>query len=266
MLTDGVPAKLWKGPAPGRLDWTQNEQWEAWSTDQPDEIVRNVVVPTLTAYLPEQRTDRAVVVCPGGAMHFVSMEYEGRSVAEILRDAGFAAFVVKYRVVPTPVDKAGFDRAISAAFHEGLSVADEVLPLAVADAVRAIELVRADGYRQVTLVGFSAGGRIAAEIVINGEPDRRPDFASIVYLPSLDPCSVPADAPPLFVLAAADDMLGIEGSLALHAAWRAAGAPVELHLFERGNHGFGTKPTGLPVDRWPDLLVSWLESVSAEAP
>lgn len=266
MMIDGVPVELWDGPAPGSQTWTHHEQWEAWSTDQTDEIVRNVVVPTVTAYLPEESTDRAVVVCPGGAMHFVSMEYEGRSVGELLRDAGFAAFVVKYRVVPTPADKAGFDRAISDAFHQGLSIAEAVLPLAVADAARAIELVRAEGYRRVTLVGFSAGGRIAAEIVINGELDRRPDAAAIVYLPSIEPISVPADAPPLFVLAAADDMLGIQGSLALHAAWRAAGAPVELHLFERGNHGFGTSVTGLPVDRWPDLLVSWLESVSAEGP
>jgi acetyl esterase/lipase len=72
----------------------------------------------------------------------------------------------------------------------------------------------------------------------------------------------PPGAPPLFVLAAADDPLGIDGSLALHEAWRSAGLPVELHLFERGSHGFGMQPTGLPVDHWAELFLAWHETLT----
>jgi acetyl esterase/lipase len=241
--------ELWDGPAPGSDDWTFDE------VRGPDPgWVRNITVPTLTPYVPDGGSDRAVVVCPGGAFHFLSMESEGHLVARALADRGVAAYVLKYRVVPTPPDEEAFGLAIMAAFGSGIeSVGADVVPLAVADAERAVELVRAEGHDHVTVLGFSAGGRITADLVLRGVPDA----AGVIYLPSLRDPVAPADAPPLFLLAAADDELGIDGSLDLHRAWREAGAPVELHLFERGGHGFGMNRLGLPVDRWPDLFFDW---------
>ena len=58
--------------------------------------------------------------------------------------------------------------------------------------------------------------------------------------------------------AATDDELGIQGSLDLYAAWREAGRPVELHLFERGGHGFGMGQHDRPVHAWPELFWEWL--------
>lgn len=261
----GVPLPLWEGAPPGSESWTHEEQLDSasfLSGGRP--ILRNVVCPTITPYLPDGETDRAVVIAPGGAMHFLSIESEGSAVAELVQGAGSAAFVLTYRVVPTPPDEEGFGNALSAAFGDGMEeTTAAIMPLASADAVRAIELVRSAGYAHVTLLGFSAGARVTAEVIVRGAPSERPDAAAAVYLPSMGGCVADASSPPLFVLAAADDPLGIEGSLVLHGAWRDAGAPVELHVFERGGHGFGTDATGLPVDRWPDLFLAWLATQQA---
>lgn len=253
-----METELWDGPAPGSADWTHDEQV------LPDDAlfapggIRNVVVPTLTAHLPAEPTRAAVLVCPGGGFLAVSVENEGRAVARRLVDAGVAAFILKYRLLPTPADEEGFHRAIGELFAAGFeeTIADH-LPLAVADGARALELVRARGFEHVTLLGFSAGARLGAELVLGDPEQPGPDAAGLVYLPSVRRDGPPPRPTPLFLLAAADDPLGIAGSLDLHAAWRDAGAPVELHLFERGGHGFGTDPTGLPVDRWPELFLAW---------
>ena len=76
----GAPIRLWEGAAPGSEDWTHDEQSMA-SAGGAVERVRNVVVPTMTAYLPDEPADRAVLVLPGGAMHFLSMVNEGSEVA-----------------------------------------------------------------------------------------------------------------------------------------------------------------------------------------
>jgi acetyl esterase/lipase len=261
----GVPIALWEGPAPGSESWTHEERLDSMSfLSGGRPILRNVVHPTITPYLPDGATDRAVIVAPGGALHFLAIESEGSAVAELVRAVGSAAFVLTYRVVPTPPDDEGFGNALRTAFVDGMDeTTATALSLAVADAVRALELVRSAGFTHVTLVGFSSGARVTAEVIVRGEPAQQPDAAAAVYLPDLEECSVDASAPPLFVLAAADDPLGSDGSLALHHAWRAAGVPVELHLFERGGHGFGTNPTGLPVDRWPELFLAWLATQQA---
>lgn len=261
----GVPIALWEGAAPGSESWTHEEQVDSMSfLSGGRPLLRNVVHPRITPYLPDGETDRAVIIAPGGALHFLSTESEGSGVGELVRAVGSTAVVLTYRVVPTPPDEEGFGTALRTAFADGMEAATAtVLPMAVADAVRALELVRRAGYTHVTLVGFSAGARVTAEVIVRGTPAQQPDAAAAVYLPELEECSVDASAPPLFVLAAADDPLGIDGSLVLHRAWRQAGAPVELHLFERGGHGFGTSSTGLPVDRWPDLFLAWLATQQA---
>jgi len=252
-MRDRVAVRLWSGVAPGSETWTHEEI-------VGEGTVRNIVVPTLTPVLPATPTDRAVIVAPGGALHFLAIDHEGTAVAEFLRDAGYAAFVLKYRVVPTPVDDEAFGLALRDAFMNGLEeIGQRYLPLAVADAARAVEMVRAEGYGHVSMIGFSAGGRVVADAVFAHGP-ARPDAAGIVYLPSWDAPRVDPTAPPLFVLAAADDPLGVTGSFDLYRSWAEAKVPVELHLFEKGSHGFGFRvhDTDLPVRRWPDLFLAWL--------
>jgi acetyl esterase/lipase len=88
----------------------------------------------------------------------------------------------------------------------------------------------------------------------------RPSFAGAIYAPARA-WTVPDDAPPLFIAAAADDPL-FDGSVLAHAAWRSAGRPVEAHLYGRGGHGFGMTKQGLPSDQWIDQFHAWMTSES----
>ena len=254
--------RLWVDGAPGSESWAFEEQW----TDLPEPIggrvLRNVVEPTMVAYLPDDTAPRAaVLVAPGGGLHFLAMENEGIAVGQWLCERGVAAYVLKYRLVPTASDDAVFGADLRASFAGG-DPAERVAALqhATADAGRAIEVLRSTGVEHVTYLGFSAGARIGAELVLRAPRERRPDLAALIYLYAVQHADAPEDGVPLFLLAAADDPLGIDGSLDLHAAWRAAGHPVEQHLFERGGHGFGMTASGLPVAGWPELFLAWLRS------
>lgn len=250
---------LWDGTPPGSEDWTQQERTFVWDPSADDVTVRNVVHPAITPFVPDDAGETAVIIAPGGAFHFLSMKKEGADLAEWLAARGFASFVLKYRLCPTPVDDADVLEAVATAFGQGLDASSEsVKERAVADGYRAVELVREMGYERVAMVGFSAGARITAEMVLERRGPRAVDLAALIYLSSIASPVPPVGAPPVFVLAAADDMLGIDGSLDLHAAWRAAARPVELHVFQSGGHGFGMATHGLAVDRWPELLHRWL--------
>lgn len=253
--------RLWDGPAPGSEAWAHEEVPLDSFPDAPG-AVRNVVVPTLTRHPGAGPGARAVVVVPGGAFHLLSMENEGHDVARFLADRGCAASVLKYRVVPTPADEAAFGAALADAFVNGMDAAvAPVVPLAVADTRRAVELVRQAGAAHVTVIGFSAGAALAAAVADPAPRGGRPDAVAAIYVPPVAAAAAPPDAPPLFVAAAADDPItGIAGSLRLRELWSAAGRPVELHLYEQGGHGFGMLRRGLPVDRWSEAFVAWLES------
>jgi len=87
---------------------------------------------------------------------------------------------------------------------------------------------------------------------------RRPDFAAPIYAGGANSNLPPEGAPPLFIAVAADDQtVGYQGSIDLFGAWRKAGLPAELHVFQTGRHGFGTKGGG--ADRYLDRVEEWLK-------
>lgn len=95
---NGVPdAELWRDIGPER----------EYLRPPGTRLIRNISQPTLTAYLPDPAiaTGTGVIVCPGGAFHFLAIDKEGTDVARWLTARGIAAFVLKYRVVPTPDDE-----------------------------------------------------------------------------------------------------------------------------------------------------------------
>ncbi|WP_337059873.1 hypothetical protein [Kineococcus sp. G2] len=77
-------------------------------------LLRNVTVPTLTPHLPDPatRTGTGVVIAPGGALHVLAADHEGDLVAQRLAERGIAAFVLRYRLVPTPIDEAALAAAV----------------------------------------------------------------------------------------------------------------------------------------------------------
>jgi acetyl esterase/lipase len=100
-------------------------------------------------------------------------------------------------------------------------------------------------------------------VALEYDGESRPNFAAPIYGALWEEITIPADVPPLFLTLASDDeLVGVDSSVALYSAWRAAGHSVELHIYAQGGHGFGMKKQGLPVDRWIDQFGEWLDAES----
>ena len=88
----------------------------------------------------------------------------------------------------------------------------------------------------------------------------RPDFAASIYGALPGDATVPADAPPLFLAVSADEPLLAGASQPVFAAWRAQKRPAELHVYEKGGHGYGLNKSGATSDHWIDAFYWWLEA------
>jgi len=272
--TDPVATAIPFGDLPGALPLLESARpgaaAELWEHEGlVARRVRNVGMPTLTPVLPDKAkaTGTAVIVAPGGAFMALSIDKEGYDVARWLAGRGIAAFVLKYRLNETPPDPAEAQKAtiamITAAMQKGAPI--QVTPEALADAMAAVRLVRARSTewgvdpRRVGFVGFSAGAITALAVVTGEQIDARPDFIAPIY-PPMDAQTVPADAPPMFLAIALDDPLFALGRpLPLIDSWRNARRPVEVHLFERGSHGFGMASTSKASALWIDEFHAWMD-------
>src|SRR6185437_16705367 len=107
---DAIP--LGTGPLPG------NPAPESWYHQYGKNFARNVTIATLTPFLPDasKATGTAVIVAPGGGFRSQSMENEGSDVARALAAKGVAAFVLKYRLIPTPPDIGAFEQSMAQMF------------------------------------------------------------------------------------------------------------------------------------------------------
>lgn len=259
--------RLYDGKAPGSENWTHSEQFNdknLWNTP----VVFNVADPTLTVFKPDpaKATGTAVVICPGGAFFALSIDSEGNDVARWLVDKGVTCFVLKYRLVECKTD----DPTREVGTRGNLDpIVAPIVKLAMADGNAAIGHVREHAKEygvnpdRIGIIGFSAGGTVTASVAYNYTPQTRPDFVAPIYLAynwTIKDKGVPSDAPPMFVLAATDDPLGLgPQSVAIYQDWVKAGKPTELHLYSRGGHGFGMRRQNLPSDRWIQLFADWLD-------
>ncbi len=272
---------LWPGGPPGGETVAAIETHEARPPPPGlrDRIVTHTRNPTLFVFRPERPNGAALMICPGGGYIRVVRDKEGFEAARWLASRGYTCFVLTYRL---PGD----------GWAAGANVA-------LQDAQRGLRLIRANarlyGVRsgRIGVMGFSAGGHVAASLITRYDEavyapvdaaDRlsaRPDFACLMYPvialsgPLAHPGSaramsvgplvavnerVTARTPPVFMAHAKDDPAVPVGNATLMAdALRAAGVPLELHLFETGNHGFGLRSIeGRPTAAWPALFERWL--------
>jgi len=259
--------RLYEGPAPGSENWKQDEKeirTNLWQT----RVVFNVANPTLTVFPadPSKANGTAVVICPGGAFFALSIDSEGFDVARWLAAKGVACFVLKYRLVECKTDDPTRELMARGKLDD---IVAPIVKLAMADANAAIGHVRKHAKEygvnpdRIGIMGFSAGGTVTASVAFNYSPDTRPNFVAPIYLAyswTIKPGGVPADAPPIFILAATDDPLGLAPqSVALYQDWTAAKKPAELHLYSKGGHGFGMRKQNLPTDHWVERFADWLE-------
>jgi len=269
---DVIP--LYPGTAPGSTQENYPEK-EYFSKFSNMEVVANVTKPSLIVFKPspELRNGTAVVICPGGGFMALLITDHGTEVAKYMTARGVTAFVLKYRVTHTGGDATQEFNALIADMQKYRETVEKIVPLAVADGLAAVTYVRQHASEwgvspdRVGIMGFSAGGRVAAGVAFHYLPESRPAFVAPIYgwgpggKLTKDRAPVPGDAPPMFIAAATDDSFGLapEG-VALYENWTGAQKSAELHMYAKGGHGFGVRKQNLPTDHWIDRFTDWLES------
>ena len=249
-----------------------------WDT-VPGAVGDSVIdTPTITPFLVRDsngakgsgKPTSAMIVFPGGGYEHLATDKEGFQVARWLNTLGISAFVVRYRLGPR--------------YHD---------PALRMDAQQAIRLVRrraaewnVDPHR-VGVIGFSAGGHLAATVATQFDSATRPDVAMLIY-PVItmaspyahagsrrnllgEPASdsaihvmsanerVRPDMPRTFIVASTDDRtVPVQNSLMMYEALLRAKVPVEMHIFESARHGFGLAAADSVVGAWTGLAGRWL--------
>jgi acetyl esterase/lipase len=211
--------------------------------------------PFLTVFKPTGKSNgSAVVIAPGGSNIMLMYNLEGIDIAERFNDWGTTAFVLTYRLSPRYNEAA---RAL--------------------DGNRAMRIVRSRAKEfgidpeRISFAGFSAGSSMARNVAATataGDPaaadpverlSSKAHSLAMVYSAGRPmPGEKLADFPPVFLLAAAHDRGAANGSAQLFLEMNKAGTVVELHLFQRGRHGFGAATTSPEYGPWMDQLKHFL--------
>jgi len=272
---------LLKEPRP-QTQTSSSEVIQLWSTGAPGALgTAPEDIPTLTPFFPNQRANgSAVIVCPGGGYTHLA-DHEGRPVAEWLNSLGITAFVLKYRIGPK--------------YHHPAPLQDAARAVRL---VRSRATEWKIDPKKIGVLGFSAGGHVASTIGTHFDAgqatavdpiDRvssRPDLLVLIYpVITMGPLThggskkqligdnatpemvkllsneeqVTKDTPPTFLLHTANDSaVPVENSLNFAAALRKAGVPFEMHIYERGPHGFGLGGEDPILSTWPARCADWL--------
>ena len=226
-----------------------------------DRSITNVQRPDVTVYLPPKATATrtAIEICPGGGYQHLAIDKEGHDVARWLNTIGIAGVVLKYRLPG------------GAVFHMGPEVSlqhvSDAIRVALEDAEAAMQLTRDNAGKwnlnpgAVGMMGFSAGGHLAAMMGMVASAGSRPDFLVLGYPAIPANLEVTASTPRTFLVAADDDntVNAAENAGRFFAALRAAKVPAELHIYSTGGHGFGILKTDKTSAAWPATLVAWLK-------
>ncbi len=275
---------IWDESAPNAI-FNASYQEESQVDDGVVLRVKNVTQPALTVYKPSNPNGTAVVIFPGGGYRHLSINKEGKKVAEWLNTLGITAFVLKYRL---PSDEIMKDKSVG--------------PLQ--DAQKAIRILRekAEVFKinpnKIGVLGFSAGGHLAATLSTqyktnvyseSSKTSAKPDFSILIYpvismsdalthqgskenllgeLPSVETVEmfsnekqVDVFTPKTFLVHATDDKsVPVENSIEYYLALKNNNVPVEMHIYETGGHGFGLGRPGTTM-YWAKACENWLQSV-----
>jgi acetyl esterase/lipase len=246
---------------------------ETWFRQWGDPMARNVSTATLTPFLPKpgKANGAAIIVAPGGGFRWLSMGNEGWEVAQALADRGIAAFVLKYRLYPTPESLDAFKETMNRTFAAATPAAKDAAPPTPprrdlsnqskdAEAAYAMIVKRAAEWKVDTarlgMIGFSAGAGLTMHCTLHSRTMKLA-FIGPIY-GGMGPVEVPTNAPPMFNVIATDDFL-FRGQFGVIDSWFKAGKPVEFHLYQTGGHGFGLGNPDRTSNRWFDAFIHWLD-------
>lgn len=205
----------------------------------------------------------AVVIFPGGGYNVLAYDLEGTEIAEWLNSIGIHAVIVKYTVPGNQREAA------------------------LKDAQRAFGIVRNKAKEwginpdQIGVLGFSAGGHLAANLSTNYEKRRydsideadqlscKPDFTVLIYpayiyekedkRKSAPEIKVTAETPTAFIVQTLDDRRLVDSAFNYTRDLKDAKVDAELHLYAKGGHGYGLRPSDNPISGWPKLCREWIK-------
>ncbi|MGE0079278.1 MAG: alpha/beta hydrolase [Bacteroidales bacterium] len=277
--------KLWENGVPGSKQDTSYKETTILNKQRPR--ILKVTDPEIQIFIPDTNisTGTAILICPGGGYERLAIDHEGWDVAKWLNSMGITGIVLKYRL---PSDAIMIDKTIG--------------PLQdVQEAIRTIRRNAAKWNidpNKIGVIGFSAGGHVAGiastmynEKVYNTDTiSARPDFSILIYsvlsmqsfthsgskknllgdAPSQEltdkfsnELHVNKQTPPAFLVHSQDDKsVPVENSIRYFQALIKNSIPAELHIYEKGGHGYG-----LATDRettessWPDACKKWLNQM-----
>jgi acetyl esterase/lipase len=273
---------LYDGPIPNSKPSVDEEKWEGDGIMRVSGISRPTLIPFLAPV--DKANGTAVIICPGGGYRINAIAHEGTDVAKKFNEMGVTAFVLKYRI---PNDATMEKKEIGP-----LQDAQRAIQLVRS---RAVEFNI--NPNRVGIMGFSAGGHLAATagthfnspVIVNpNNISLRPDFMILGYpvisfqenvghLGSRDnlvgkaasketidfysnELQVTAQTPPTFLVHASDDKAVLpENSILFYQALIKNKVSAELHIYQKGEHGFGmnNKTTD---DRWMERLENWMKA------
>jgi acetyl esterase/lipase len=277
---------LYEITVPGLKEGVNLEEKDV--SDKPDGIqrLRNVSIPTLTVFKPKVKSsDAAVIICPGGGYQILAFDHEGLNVAKWFSSKGITAFVLKYRLPQVDMFTEPGIRPLQDAQQAIRMLRKNASKYGIDP-------------KKIGIMGFSAGGHLAATAsnhfntqvgeIVDLNIDLRPSFSILIYpvvsfsdkyghrgsrdnllgkdadIKLIDKYSnekqVSLQTPPAFLVHAFDDWVHVDNSIEYYKALKKHGIPSELHLYDRGGHGFSMKKdTKGPVSKWPERLEEWLK-------
>ena len=269
---------LWPEGVPGRIADAPPERVE-------DERVYNVSVPTLTAFPAASPDERraAIIVCPGGGYVRLAVAKEGSDVTRFLNGLGVSAFVLKYRVAPYRFPAALRDVLQAVRFVRANAASLGVDPTRIG-----VFGSSAGGHLAASAATLfdSPEGKTGAAL---DRVSARPDFVALLYpvitmsgpfahagsrdallgpaptdelvkKTSLELQVTKATSPTFLVHSSEDHSVPVDNSLAFYKALRAAAVPAEMHVYEKGPHGFGLRKDLGTTSEWPKRLAEWLRA------
>jgi acetyl esterase/lipase len=261
---------VWPDLAPGETERTTGTQLPMRAVDKPPIIrIEKIRRPPMDVYPATKNPNgAAVLILPGGGFGRVVPNLEGSEAAEWLGGMGVTCFVLNYRTrLPNNAEEPGWKRPLQ-------------------DAQRAMRWIRANAEKwnldrdQIGLLAFSAGGQVGAILITDenasyepidkvDEQSFRPDFAMLVYpwnmydkkMDKLMPViKVTGNTPPSFIIHTHDDGSTSLGSVLLYADMKRQKVPAELHVYENGGHGYGTRDRpNSNIGSWTDRATDWLQ-------
>ncbi len=272
---------LYEGTVPGSKPTPASFKETITTGNDGISRIAKVITPTLTVYNPEKPNGTAVIICPGGGYSILAIGKEGYDVAKKFAAIGVTAFVLKYRL---PEDSIMVDKSSA--------------PLQ--DALQAIYLVRKNAAvwnikpNQIGIMGFSAGGHLAASLSVHYADAKvqnqegvslRPDFSILIYpvisfgqyahkgsltrLLGAEPTDaqrkyysselhINAQTPPAFLVHANNDnTVPVKNSLMYNEELAKNKVPAAMHIYQSGGHGFGLN-NKTTAENWFQTLTNWL--------